>query len=543
MKHLAIITKLWILITVAICSQAFAADSEAIYALRRARVLIEASRFKDAVAILKTYESQGRSDDLDISLLTGKIYLALDRPATALEYFERAYAQDLENYEAVMGAATANLKLGNFKQSRFYVDIASQVAKDSSEPNLVLSLITLRTGKVQEANAAMLTLSRQRSDSSDVAVTYARFLSSSGDNVNAAKSLQTFIQKNPLSAEARDYLADLEFLFGTKANSYPLKEAAAQLYDRQGNGFKRDVVSAWLEVNRAKPDNPPPQAQPVSPKEEAAKKERVEPPPEKVAPKPPEQLAAKPELKPAKPQDKELKPRLLPQTSDKEFAAAPLLRFPFPDGVMITGGSGFIVDSGRKIVTNRHVVEGGKEFAIRTGLGEVIKAKVIFISKTDDLAVLELEKALPADRAISSNAYSKPRVGRNVVVMGYPLWYVLGEGSPSLTNGLVSKRTGMGDDLGTFQLTAKVNKGNSGGPVFDMAGNVVGITVGKLDSKKIQDEQGFMPEDVNFAIHIDRLPKITNASVDGKEPNTVELNTEELYQVMLGKVVMVATYK
>ena len=127
--------------------------------------------------------------------------------------------------------------------------------------------------------------------------------------------------------------------------------------------------------------------------------------------------------------------------------------------------------------------------------------------------------------------------------MGYPLWYVLGEGSPSLTNGLVSKRTGMGDDLGTFQLTAKVNKGNSGGPVFDMAGNVVGITVGKLDSKKIQDEQGFMPEDVNFAIHIDRLPKITNASVDGKEPNTVELNTEELYQVMLGKVVMVATYK
>jgi S1-C subfamily serine protease/thioredoxin-like negative regulator of GroEL len=543
MKHLAIITKLWILITVAICSQAFAADSEAINALRRARVLIEASRFKDAVAILKTYESQGRSDDLDISLLTGKIYLALDRPATALEYFERAYAQDLENYEAVMGAATANLKLGNFKQSRFYVDIASQVAKDSSEPNLVLSLITLRTGKVQEANAAMLTLSRQRSDSSDVAVTYARFLSSSGDNINAAKSLQTFIQKNPLSAEARDYLADLEFLFGTKANAYPLKEAAAQLYDRQGNGFKRDVVSAWLEVNRAKPDNPPPPAQPVSPKEEAAKKERVEPPPEKVAPKPPEQLAAKPELKPAKPQDKDLKPRLLPQTSDKEFAAAPLLRFPFPDGVMITGGSGFIVDSGRKIVTNRHVVEGGKEFAIRTGLGEVIKAKVIFISKTDDLAVLELDKALPADRAISSNAYSKPRVGRNVVVMGYPLWYVLGEGSPSLTNGLVSKRTGMGDDLGTFQLTAKVNKGNSGGPVFDMAGNVVGITVGKLDSKKIQDEQGFMPEDVNFAIHIDRLPKITNASVDGKEPNTVELNTEELYQVMLGKVVMVATYK
>ena len=530
MKNLAIITKLWILITAAICLQVFAADTDTVNALRRASVLVEASRYKDAVAVLKTYESQGRSDELAISLLTGKIYLALDRPATALEYFERAYDQDFESYDAVIGAANANLKLGNFKQSRFYVDIASKVAKDSSEPTLVLSLIALRTGKVQEANAAMLTLSKQRADSSDVAVTYAKFLSLSGDNVNAAKSLQTFIQRNPLSAEAKDYLADLEFLFGTKTNAYRLKETAAQLYDRQGNAFKKDVVTAWLEVNGVKPDITPPQTPPSLPKEQAVKKEQVEPKPEKVAPKPAEKQA------------KETKVRSLPQTSDREFSP-PLLRFPFPDGVMITGGSGFIVDGGKKIVTNRHVVEGGKEFAIRTGLGEMIKAKVIFISKTDDLAVLELDKALPADRAIPSTAYSKPRVGRNVVVMGYPLWYVLGEGSPSLTNGLVSKRTGMGDDLGTFQLTAKVNKGNSGGPVFDMAGNVVGITVGKLDSKKIQDEQGFVPEDVNFAIHIDRLPKITNASVDGKEPNTVELNTEELYQVMLGKVVMVATYK
>ena len=210
---------------------------------------------------------------------------------------------------------------------------------------------------------------------------------------------------------------------------------------------------------------------------------------------------------------------------------------------MITGGSGFIVDSGRKVVTNRHVVEGGKEFAVRTGLGEIIKGKLIFMSKTDDIAVIELDKPLPIDRSISNTSYSKPRVGRNVVVMGYPLWSILGQGSPSLTNGVVSKRTGMADDAGTFQLTAKVNKGNSGGPVFDMAGNVVGITVGKLDTKKIQEEQGFVPEDVNFAIHVDRLPKLINAQFDAKEVSAVELSAEDLYQAMIGKVVMVATYK
>jgi S1-C subfamily serine protease len=85
---------------------------------------------------------------------------------------------------------------------------------------------------------------------------------------------------------------------------------------------------------------------------------------------------------------------------DEDFAP-PVKRFPFPAGAMITGGSGFIVDGGRKIVTNRHVVDGGKEFAVRTGLGEIIKARVLFLSPTDDLAVLELEKPLPADRASS----------------------------------------------------------------------------------------------------------------------------------------------
>jgi S1-C subfamily serine protease len=119
---------------------------------------------------------------------------------------------------------------------------------------------------------------------------------------------------------------------------------------------------------------------------------------------------------------------------------------------------------------------------------------------------------------------------------------LLGEGSPSLTNGVVSKRTGLQDDASTFQITAKVNKGNSGGPVFDMRGNVVGITVGKLDTKKIGDDQGFLPEDVNFAIHVDRLPKMLGISAANDEQRS-ELSAEALYQSMVGKVVMVATYK
>ena len=521
---------------------AFAAGPE--QALRRASILVEAGRYKEAVAILKEVEPQSRDDDLALNVLTGKIYLAIDRPAKALEFFEEADAQALENFDAAIGAAQANLQLGRFAQARRYVQAARRLDQDSPEPDYVLAVIAHRTGNSTEAAGQMQALIRTRPDSESVAIAYSKYLRMVGDESAARRVLQSFANKAPGAAGVRDQLGDMEQQAGNTASALRLKRVAAELYESQGNGFKKEVLAAWLEANggglvlpKAPPASP---LSPLSPSPPAASAPPVAAPalpqapptaaPPPAAPaKPPLQIAPEPKPKPAAPVERDF--------------ATPLQQFPFPDGVVITGGSGFVVDGGLKIVTNRHVIEGGKAFAVRTGLGEMITAKVIFVSKTDDLAVLSLDRPLGADRAIPSTAYAKPPVGRNVVVMGYPLWYVLGQGSPSLTNGMVSKRTGLGDDLGTFQLTAKVNKGNSGGPVFDMMGNVVGITVGKLDNKKIQDEQGFTPEDINLAIHVDRLPAIANVSLATREANGVELSTEALYQAMLGKVVMVATYK
>ena len=521
---------------------AFAAGPE--QALRRASILVEAGRYKEAVAILKEVEPQSRDDDLALNVLTGKIYLAIDRPAKALEFFEEADAQALENFDAAIGAAQANLQLGRFAQARRYVQAARRLDQDSPEPDYVLAVIAHRTGNSTEAASQMQTLARTRPDSESVSIAYSKYLRMVGDESAARRVLQSFANKAPGAAGVRDQLGDMEQQAGNTASALRLKRVAAELYESQGNGFKKEVLAAWLEANggglvlpKAPPASP---LSPLSPSPPAASAPPVAAPAQPQAPPP----AAPPPAAPAKP-PLQIAPEPKPKPAapvERDFAA-PLQQFPFPAGVVITGGSGFVVDGGLKIVTNRHVIEGGKAFAVRTGLGEMITAKVIFVSKTDDLAVLSLDRPLGADRAIPSTAYVKPPVGRNVVVMGYPLWYVLGQGSPSLTNGMVSKRTGLGDDLGTFQLTAKVNKGNSGGPVFDMMGNVVGITVGKLDNKKIQDEQGFTPEDINLAIHVDRLPAIANVSLAAREANGVELSTEALYQAMLGKVVMVATYK
>jgi len=487
--------------------------------LQQASIYVDAGRYADAIAILKRVEP-AEDEEYKVNLLTGKIYLAIGKPDKALEFFETADVQSLENMDAQIGIALSQLKLGKFGLAKRYANSIRRLEKDAPEPLVIAAVIDARTGKLDEAIKSMEQASQRQPDAETIAVASAKFYMLIGDLAKAKDSIKVFISRKPDSGNAYDLLGEAMEKSGDQSGALSARSKALQIFQAQGNQYRAAVMAAWLEANDAAYSRQTPQAAPE-------------------ADKPAKDPGAVPKYE-AKPSNPE-KTRTKPPASESEQAYA-VQRFPFPAGVTIMGGSGFVVDSGRKVVTNRHVVEGGKEFAIRTGLGEMIKAKLVFMSSTDDLAVLELAKALPADRAIPGSNFVKPKVGRNVVVMGYPLWYMLGEGSPSLTNGVVSKRTGLRDDPGTFQVTAKVNKGNSGGPVFDMRGNVVGITVGKLDTKKISEDQGFVPEDVNFAIHVDRLPKIVEISASAEETKP-ELSAEELYQLMVGKVVMVATYK
>jgi S1-C subfamily serine protease len=121
--------------------------------------------------------------------------------------------------------------------------------------------------------------------------------------------------------------------------------------------------------------------------------------------------------------------------------------------------------------------------------------------------------------------------------MGYPLADILGENKPSITQGIVSKDTGMNDDPGFFQLTAKLNSGNSGGPIFTEEGNIIGIAVMKLDKTLMLQEDGTIPEDVNFGIPSTRIERLTGYSSD--EIFTQDLDLEKLYEALIPSVVMV----
>jgi serine protease Do len=157
-------------------------------------------------------------------------------------------------------------------------------------------------------------------------------------------------------------------------------------------------------------------------------------------------------------------------------------RFGGPDGVpgmrgngghrAITGqGSGFFISADGFAVTNNHVVDGANKVEVTTDDGKVYKAQVIGTDPRSDLALIKVEGG--SNFPFAKLADGKPRIGDWVLAVGNPF----GLGG-TVTAGIVSA---MGRDIGNgpyddfIQIDAPVNKGNSGGPAFDVDGDVVGV--------------------------------------------------------------------
>ena len=142
-----------------------------------------------------------------------------------------------------------------------------------------------------------------------------------------------------------------------------------------------------------------------------------------------------------------------------------------PQSVMTGEGSGFFVSSDGYIVTNNHVVQNAKTVTVTMLDGKILDAKVVATDPKTDLAVIKVDE--PGDYPFVNFATEKPRIGDWVVAIGNP--YGLGG---TVTAGIISAE---GRDIGDgpydrfLQIDAPINRGNSGGPTFNMQGQVVGV--------------------------------------------------------------------
>lgn len=182
--------------------------------------------------------------------------------------------------------------------------------------------------------------------------------------------------------------------------------------------------------------------------------------------------------------------------SAQQPATAP----PRPTGGKMTTGSGFVVSTDGVIMTNAHVVEQCRTITVKPQDGPAEIASLKAKDSANDLALLKTSLRLPE---IARFRLDRPlRSGDEVVVVGYPLSSLLSR-EPNVTAGVVSALNGMRGDPRHYQITAPVQKGNSGGPLIDMGGNIVGVVTSKLNAMKIADKTGDLPQNINFAIKAD----------------------------------------
>lgn len=154
-----------------------------------------------------------------------------------------------------------------------------------------------------------------------------------------------------------------------------------------------------------------------------------------------------------------------------------------PSSAGKSSGTGFFVGPNGYIITNYHVVDGARNIKVTKVNGDNYKkysAKVEVSDKQNDLAIIKITDS--SFSSISALPYSfkftAANVGEDCFVLGYPLVSTMGT-EIKLTNGIISSRTGFNGNVSEYQMSAPVQPGNSGGPLFDKDGNVIGVVCAK----------------------------------------------------------------
>lgn len=186
-------------------------------------------------------------------------------------------------------------------------------------------------------------------------------------------------------------------------------------------------------------------------------------------------------------------------------------------------GTGFFIDSKGYIATNYHVIENSsllKVYVTANGVANEYGAKVVAVDKNNDLAIIKIEdskyNSLPQVPYTINGKLAE--VGSSVYTMGYPIIQALGE-EIKVTDGIVNSKTGYQGDITCYQISAPIQHGNSGGPLFDNTGSIVGVT-----NAGVQELQN-----VGYAIKVSYLNNlIENSPEQINLPTVNQLNSLSL---------------
>jgi S1-C subfamily serine protease len=164
------------------------------------------------------------------------------------------------------------------------------------------------------------------------------------------------------------------------------------------------------------------------------------------------------------------------------------------------------------VVTNNHVVRGARRITLVRRDGKRIPATLEVADPANDLALLRPERTndLPAAMPLGRSA----RLGAAVFTIGYPNPDIMGS-TPKLTTGTVNAVSGFRDDPRLYQVSVPTQRGNSGGPLINMRGEVVGVITSRLGVAAMLSRTGEIPVNVNYAVKVEYLsPLIRRADAE-----------------------------
>lgn len=183
-----------------------------------------------------------------------------------------------------------------------------------------------------------------------------------------------------------------------------------------------------------------------------------------------------------------------------------------------SSGTGFAITSDGYIVTNYHVVDGANTIFVRGVKGNFSKAynaEVVLKDRNNDLALIRINDSEFTSLGTLPYTFNQEQidVGSSVYALGYPLRASMGD-EVKLTNGIVSSRTGYQGDITTYQVSVPVQPGNSGGPLFNSKGEIVGI----INAKHSGAENASYAIKLNYLIN---LIQAMNEKLNLPKNNTV----------------------
>jgi len=192
------------------------------------------------------------------------------------------------------------------------------------------------------------------------------------------------------------------------------------------------------------------------------------------------------------------------------------------DKIFTGSGTAFFISDEGHMITNHHVVNYCNITKVNY-FGKTGTAKILAYDRVNDLALLETD-IKPKDKFNISNKDAK--LLDDIYVAGYPFGQAVSS-SVKVTKGVVSALAGLQNNYALVQIDAAIQPGNSGGPIVNMNGDVIGVAVAKLDYKDAMESYGVIPENTNFGIKSSILKNFTSAnSIKSSDKDSKETSTD-----------------